>query len=253
MTTATNTPIRCHVRDRVAHIELCRPDVLNAIDAATCIELTAIIDRLEAAADVGVIIVSGAGQRAFSSGADLKHMRTLEGADLRRFIELTWRTFDRIACSPLPSIAALHGYVLGAGCELALACDLRIADATTTIALPEMSLGSVPGSGAVQRMPAAIGKAKAMELIMLGDKVDAAEAARLGLVNRAVAAGEAVRSAYEWASRIAMLRPASVRYLKAALAADDSRMLAPALHGLVSDICHRDPVYSVNTAAFGSN
>jgi enoyl-CoA hydratase/carnithine racemase len=248
----TSPRVRCEVRERVAHVELCRPQVLNAIDAATCVELVTLIDTLEAAGDVGVMVVSGAGPRAFSSGADLKHMRTLQGAELRRFIELTWRTFDRIACSPLPSIAALHGHVLGAGCELALACDLRIADATARIALPEMTLGSVPGSGAVQRLPSLIGRARALELMLLGDSIDATAAARSGLVNCSVAAGQALASAFDWARRIAALQPASVRYLKAALAADDPRILAPALHGLVSDLCHRDPAYAVTTARFGN-
>jgi enoyl-CoA hydratase/carnithine racemase len=242
--------VRCTVRDRIAHLELCRPQVLNAIDAATCTALAAAIDALEASPEVAVIVVSGAGPRAFSSGADLTLMRALEGAPLRAFIEQTWRTFDRIASSPLPSIAALHGHVLGAGCELALACDLRIADATARIALPEMGLGSVPGSGAVQRLPALVGRAKALELILLSGAIDAAEALRTGLVNRAVAAGEALASAFEWAQQIAALRPAAVRYLKAAMATGDARACAPALHGLISDLCHRDPVYAGNTAAF---
>lgn len=246
----SDAPVRCTVRDRVAHIELCRPQVLNAIDAATCTALTAAIDTLEASSEVAAMIVSGAGPRAFSSGADLTLMRALEGAPLRAYIEQTWRTFDRIAASPIPSIAALHGHVLGAGCELALACDLRIADAGVRIALPEMGLGSVPGSGAVQRLPALVGRSKAMELILFSGTIDAAEALRIGLVNRIVAAGEALASAFEWAQQIAGLRPAAVRYLKAAMAAGDARIAAPALHGLVSDLCHRDPVYAGNTATF---
>lgn len=249
----SDAPVRCTVHGGVAHIELHRPRVLNAIDAATCTALTAALDALEASSDVAVMVVSGAGPRAFSSGADLTQMRALEGAALRSFIEQTWRTFDRIACSPIPSIAALHGHVLGAGCELALACDLRVADATARIALPEMGLGSVPGSGAVQRLPERVGKAKALELILFGDAIDAAEAVRIGLVNRAVAAGQALQSAFDWALQIAGLRPAAVRYLKAAMAADDARLAAPALHGLVSDLCHRDPAYVRNTAPFTSS
>ncbi len=245
--------VRCTVRDRVAHIELCRPEVLNAIDAATCTALTGAIDALESGSEAAVIVVSGGGPRAFSSGADLSLMRTLEGASLRAFIEQTWRTFDRIAASTIPSIAALHGHVLGAGCELALACDLRIADATVRIALPEMGLGSVPGSGAVQRLPALVGRAKALEMILFSGVIDAAEALRLGLVNRTVAAGEARASAFDWAREIAALRPSAVRYLKAAMATGDPRACSPALHGLVSDLCHRDPAYAGNTAAFAKS
>jgi enoyl-CoA hydratase len=245
----TDSPLRCTMRDRVAHVEFCRPRVLNAIDADTCVALVAAVEAAEASSEVAAIVVSGAGPRAFSSGADLTHMRTLEGAALRAFIEQTWHTFDRIARSPIPSIAALHGHVLGAGCEVALACDMRIADATARIALPEMGLGSVPGSGAAQRLPACVGKAKAMELILFGDPVDADEALRIGLVNRTVAAGQALASAFDWARRIAALRPAAVRALKAAMATDDPR-LAPAMHGLISDLCHRDPAYVQATTGF---
>ena len=136
---------------RVAHLRLNRPAVLNAIDRQVCEALVAQLDLLEGDPQIGAIVLSGTGERAFSSGADLKHMRSLAGVELRRFIELTWQAFDRLANSPLPSVAALHGYVLGGGLELALACDMRIAGTPAEIGLPEMTSGQRAG----ERRPAA--------------------------------------------------------------------------------------------------
>ena len=146
-------PVLCDIRDGIGHLRLNRPSVLNAIDDQTCVSLIAALDRLDSNRDVHAIVVSGNGDRAFCSGADIQHMRTLSDTDLRQFIELTWRTFERLARSPLPSIGLLHGHVLGGGLELALACDMRVARADAIFRLPEMQLGSVPGSGALQRLP----------------------------------------------------------------------------------------------------
>jgi enoyl-CoA hydratase/carnithine racemase len=236
---------------RVAHLQLNRPQVLNAIDAAVCESLQAEIGRLEADPGIGAIVLSGAGEKAFCAGADVKHMRTLEaGAPLRRFIELTWMAFEQLASSPLPSIAALHGHVLGGGLELALACDMRIADATVQIGLPEMGLGSVPGSGALQRLPALVGVPKATEMIITGHRMDAAAAQASGLVNRAVPAGRALATALEWAALAAQRPPEALRYMKVALRTDGKAGVAAALHGLISDACHADKRYQANTERF---
>jgi enoyl-CoA hydratase len=246
-----NAVITVERRDRVAHVRLERPHVLNAIDGATCNALQTLLDSLEADHDVGAIVLSGAGEKAFSAGADLTYMRGLEGAALRRFIERTWMVNERLAASRLPSIAALHGYVLGGGLELALACDLRIADDSVQIGLPEMTLGSVPGSGALQRLPALIGPARTAELAMLGRRIDAAEAASLGLVNRVVGKGGAVDAALDWATAIAGRPPEALRYAKVALRLGRQQPeLAASLHGLVSDACHADKRYQANTDRF---
>jgi enoyl-CoA hydratase len=237
-------------RGRVAHLRLDRPRVLNAIDDATCGALASHLDALDADAGVGAIVLSGAGERAFSAGADLTFMRTLDNERLRRFIERTWIVFDRLASSRLPSVAALHGYVLGGGLELALACDLRIADATAQIGLPEMGLGSVPGSGALQRLPALIGTSRATEMIMLGRRIDANEAAAIGLVNRAVPGGAALAAAFEWAETVASRPAEALRYAKVALRAGPQPLLAASLHGLVSATCHAAKHYQQNTGAF---
>lgn len=210
------------------------------------------IDRLEADPGVGALVLSGAGDRAFSSGADLAAMRSLAGAELRRFIELTWEAFERLAASPLPSIAALHGYVLGGGLELALACDLRIAGTPAEIGLPEMTLGSVPGSGALQRLPSLIGPARTAELVMLGRRLTAEEAEAFGLVNRVVPRSGMLALALEWATTLAQRPPEAVRYAKLAIRAGADPRLMPAFHGLVSGVCHETRGYSARTERFGA-
>jgi enoyl-CoA hydratase/carnithine racemase len=245
-----SAPLLIERHGSVAHLRLDRPAVLNAIDGAMCDALVAAVAEIENDAEVGAIVLSGAGEKAFSAGADLTYMRQLEGAALRRFIERTWMVFERLASSPLPSIAALHGYVLGGGLELALACDLRIADDTVQIGLPEMGLGSVPGSGALQRLPALIGPARATEMIMLGRRIGAAEAAAIGVVNRTVPKGEALSSALAWAATVAERPREALRYVKVALRVGRDSVVAASLHGLVSDACHADQRYRQKTEKF---
>jgi enoyl-CoA hydratase len=243
-------PLLIERHGRVAHLRLNRPGVLNAIDRALCDALLAALERIEDDGEAGAMVLSGNGAKAFSAGADITYMRTLEGPALRRFIERTWLVFERLAASPLPSIAALHGYVLGGGLELALACDLRIADATVQIGLPEMGLGSVPGSGALQRLPALIGPARATELIMLGERIGAVEAAAIGLVNRVTDKDQAVDAALAWATAVAERPAEALRYAKVALRIGRQPDLAASLHGLVSDACHADKRYRRNTDRF---
>jgi len=236
---------------RVAHLQLNRPASLNAIDGHVCHRLIDHIDRLEEDAEVVALVISGRGDRSFSAGADLKHMRTLEsGAALRRFIELTWRAFEHLANSRLISVAALHGHVLGGGLELALACDLRLADGTASIGLPELGLGSVPGSGALQRLPRLIGAARALEMIAMGRRLSATQAESIGLVNAAVAPGQAQAEALSWARTIAGHSGEALRYLKAGLQGGADMRMAAVWHGLVSDACHRDRRYQDNTSRF---
>lgn len=238
-------------RGRVAHLQLNRPRVRNAINSSVCHALIDFMDQLEADDGVGALVISGAGDLAFSAGADLKEMRQfVEGKALRRFIELTWRAFDRIAASPLPSIAALHGYVLGGGLELALACDMRIADKSVQVGLPELTLGSVPGSGAIQRLPPLIGAARTMELVITGRRMDADEAYAERVVNSVTPVGGALEQAFEWAAQAAQGSPEALRYLKYALSQSCPASTAAGLHGLISDACHSEKNYRQNTERF---
>jgi enoyl-CoA hydratase/carnithine racemase len=248
----TGTGVVVERQGRLAFLRLSRPEVLNAIDDAVCDGLIDALATLEADPEVGAIVVHGEGDRAFSAGADLRHMRGLAGEPLRRFVEKTWGVFDRLARSPILSIAVLHGHVLGGGMELALACDLRVAEEGVSIGFPEMTLGSVPGSGAMQRLPALIGPARALELTVLGRRLGAHEAAAIGLVNAAVARGQALEVATAWAT-IAAERPReALRYAKAAVRAGLEPTVAAAFHGLISDACHADARYRANTGRFAA-
>jgi enoyl-CoA hydratase len=237
------------VDDRIAIVTLNRADVLNAIDSAMCDALIEAIDGLERQDHVSVLVLAGAG-RAFCAGADLTHMRTLAGAGLRRFIERTWIVGERIARSPIVSIAALHGYVLGGGAELALACDFRVADSSTRIGFPEMGLGSVPGSGALQRLPRIVGSSQALELITGSERIDGAQAMRMRLVNRIADEETALAHAQAWAGTLSQRPPEALRYAKACLGLPVDGGIAPAMHGLVSGACQAERGYAYNTERF---
>jgi enoyl-CoA hydratase len=235
----------------VALVWLDRPAKVNALDTALCQGLVAAVEAVEADESVGAMVLAGRGTRGFSAGADLATVARLSGADKRRFVEAAWLALDRVAAAPVPSIGALHGHVLGGGLELALACDLRFADPAARLALPELGLGSVPSFGAVQRLPALVGQARALELMLGGEALDAEAACRLGLVTRVTAPGAVVDEALARAEVLALLPREAVRYLKLALAMPADRRAA-GLHGLISDACHASPAYQARIARFSA-
>ncbi|MBB5220371.1 enoyl-CoA hydratase [Amaricoccus macauensis] len=238
-------------RGTVALVWLDRPAKINALDPGLCRGLVEAIDAVEADEAVGAMVVAGRGPRGFCAGADLATVSGLAGAAKRRFIEGAWRALDRVAAAPVPSVAALHGHVLGGGLELALACDLRFADPGARLGLPELALGSVPSFGAVQRLPALVGRARALELLLDGTPLNAEAARRAGLVTQVTAPGAAVEEALARAEALARLPREAVRYLRLALAMPgDAR--AAALHGLVSDACHADPGYQERISRFSA-
>lgn len=248
---AGDSPVLAYQREgHVAVLTLTRPEVLNAIDHRVCEAIVRQFDALEDDPEVRVVVLAGEGSKAFSAGADLRHMRGLDERSLRRFIEFTWRAFDRIYQSRLISVAALHGHVLGGGLELALACDLRVADSTVSIALPEMSLGSVPGSGAMQRLPRLIGESRTLEMALSGRRIGAEEAHRVGLVSALAGAGEAGTEALRLAQAYAQRPAEALRYAKVAVRTPMESGLAPALHGLISACCHNEKSYKERTDRF---
>ncbi len=234
----------------LAHLQLNRPSVLNAINDQVCNDLVATFENLELNEDVSVVVLSGAGERAFSSGADLSHMRSLSGPSLRRFIELTWRAFDRLARSPIMSVAAIDGYALGGGAELALACDIRVAGGTAQFGFPEMTLGSVPGSGAMQRLPAVIGYARALELVTSGRRVLAQEAQRIGMVNWVATDADGETEALNWAKSVAQRPAEAIRYAKVGLRIGTDPTIAGTYQGLVSATCQSAAGYKEATNTF---
>jgi enoyl-CoA hydratase len=183
------------VRDRVATITINRPEKLNALDDATIAELGAAIDEVVARADIGGAIVTGAGAKAFVAGADISQLATQGSLDGRARAMVGQRIFSRFEQSPKPVIAAVNGFALGGGLELALACHLRLASDNAKLGFPEVKLGIGPGYGGTQRLPRLIGRGRALQLILTAEMVDAAEAYRIGLVNKVVPAGELLGAA----------------------------------------------------------
>ena len=170
--------------DGIAVITLNRPDKLNALNAHVIGELDAALTELDADASIRGLIVTGSGEKAFVAGADIAELVSLDTASARRQALAGQAVFDRIEGFPKPVIAAVNGFALGGGCELALACHIRIASENAKFGLPEVSLGIIPGYGGTQRLPRLVGKGVALDMILSGEMVPAADALRMGLVSR---------------------------------------------------------------------
>ena len=193
--------ILLNVTDGVATITLNRPEALNAFNQQLMNELTACLDMAEASEDVGAIVITGSA-KAFAAGADIKEMATKTFADVygQDFITANW---ERVTRCRKPTIAAVAGFALGGGCELAMMCDMILAADTAKFGQPEIKLGVIPGAGGTQRFARAAGKAKAMDMILTGRMMDAVEAERCGIVARIVPADTLLDEAHKTAKTIA--------------------------------------------------
>ncbi len=180
------------VSERIATITVNRPDKLNALNDRLMGELGEAITEARTRSDVGAVLLTGAG-RAFVAGADIAELQGQNAIQGKARAERGQRTFRMYETSPKPTVAAVNGFALGGGCELAMACHIRIASDKAKFGQPEVKLGTVPGYGGTQRLPRLIGKGRALELLLTGDMIDAHEAHRIGLVNRVVA-GDALIS-----------------------------------------------------------
>jgi E-phenylitaconyl-CoA hydratase len=203
------------VQDHVATLTLNRPEAMNSIDPEMRAQLHAAWKRIKEDEEIRVVILTGAGEKAFCTGSDLK--KTMPPKE--SFAELTFgRPYSDHLLAGLdtdkPLICAINGYAMGGGMELALACDIRIASTNAVFALSEVRIGSIPGAGGTQRLPRAIGSSNAMLMLLTGDRVDAAEALRIGLVSKVVSSEELLPAAQEIARRIAQNAPLSVRSIK---------------------------------------
>lgn len=188
-------------QDRVAIITLNRPKALNALNSTTMREVVAAGRELDTDDSVGCIVLTGAGDKAFAAGADIKEMSTQSATDM--YMSDFFGGWDEFTRLRTPIIAAVDGYALGGGCELAMMCDFIIASEKAVFGQPEINLGVIPGMGGSQRLTRAIGKAKAMEMCLTGRNMKADEAETLGLVARVVPAGKALEEAVETAKAIA--------------------------------------------------
>jgi enoyl-CoA hydratase len=199
----------------VATLTIDRQEKLNALDPQVVEEIGQALLDLEAEGP-RAIVVTGAGERAFIAGADIGAMSVMSPLEAKRFSEIGHAAMALLDRSPIPTIAAVNGFALGGGCEVALACDVRIAAENAAFGFPEVGLGILPGMGGTQRLPRLIGPALAKELIFTGRRISAEEAREIGLVNRVVAEGEALDVARELAAEISANGPLAVRHAKAA-------------------------------------
>jgi enoyl-CoA hydratase len=197
------------VADRVATLTVNRPDKLNALNDATIAELGHAIDEIRVDDSIGGVIVTGAG-RAFVAGADISELSSQTPVLAKARARAGQDVFRRIETCPKPVIAAVNGFALGGGCELAMACHIRIASDVAKFGQPESKLGILPGYGGSQRLPRLVGKGRAMQLLMTGETIDAAEAYRIGLVNKVAPAAELMNAAKEMMKTILANGPLAI-------------------------------------------
>jgi len=201
----------------VATITINRPKVLNALNAPTLDDLRRAILELKADDGIRVVIITGAGDKSFVAGADINELAVQTPTSGREHGLTGQHVFDLIENLGKPVIAAINGYALGGGCELAMACTLRIAADTARLGQPEVALGIMPGYAGTQRLPRLVGKGKAMEMTLTGAPIPADDAQRIGLVNRVVPAGELMAEAKRLAGQLASNAPVAMRYIISAI------------------------------------
>jgi enoyl-CoA hydratase len=216
------------IADQVATITINRPDKRNALNTAVRREIVDALDQLRADDRARVVIITGAGDKAFVAGADIAEFAERTPLQQRDAMQGR-RVFDEVAAYPKPTIAMINGFALGGGCELALACDIRVAARSARFGQPEVRLGLIPGGGGTQRLPRLIGTGRALRLILTGDLVDAEEAYRIGLVDVLADEDELHARTMELARSMAAHSPVALRLAKNAVAAALETPLAAGL------------------------
>ena len=209
--------IKLNQKQHIAWITLDRPDKHNAINEIMLEELSEAIDILEEDANVRCVVIAGDGERAFSAGADLMELRKLTPETAKEFSVKGQQVFSKLEGLSKPVVAAIVGYALGGGLELALACDFRVAADNAELGCPEIKLGFIPAWGGTQRLPLIVGVTEAKRLIMLGERVQADEACKMGLVDKVVPLKELEAEAEALAQRLCELPPAALKYAKLAV------------------------------------
>ena len=190
-----------------------RPKVLNALNTHTISELRDAVLQLQGDAAVRAVILTGAGERSFVAGADITELSNAPGVQLKEYAERGQRVLDLIEHMGKPVVAAINGYALGGGCELAMACTLRVAADAARLGQPEVDLGAIPGFAGTQRLTRLVGKGAALELLLTGRQITADEAMRIGLVNRVVPAADLMSESRVMAQALAAKAPLAVRYI----------------------------------------
>jgi len=201
----------------VGIVTLNRPKALNALNYEMLQELSALLDCIAQDETIKAVIITGSGEKAFVAGADITEMLPLSAIEGRTWAKFGQAVFNKIENLPQPVIAAINGFALGGGCELAMACDLRIASDKAKFGQPEVGLGIIPGFAGTQRLPRLVGKGRAKELLFTGDIIDVQEAYRIGLVNKVTAVEELMTAAQDTAQKIMSRAQVAVRLCKAAV------------------------------------
>jgi len=214
------------VEDGIAVATLNRPKALNALNTQTVREIGELLRAVEGDGSLKALILTGAGDKAFVAGADIAEMSALAPLEARRFAEAGQRTFERLEALPIPTLAAVNGFALGGGCELAMACDLVYASEKAKFGQPEVNLGIIPAFGGTQRLQRRVGSARALEMILTGDMVDAATAKSWGLALEVLAPEKLLEYAVAQARKMASRGPAAVAAAKRILRATASPHLA---------------------------
>ncbi len=209
------------IDDSIAVITINRPDKLNALNARVIQELSQAFHQARSDNAVKGVVLTGTGQKSFVAGADIQQFPDLDALEGHRFALRGQAVFNRIEELPKPVVAAVNGYALGGGCELALACHLRVASENASFGQPEVSLGIIPGFGGTQRLPRLVGRGIATELILTGERIGAQRAYEIGLVNRVVPLGKLLETAKELVATIAAKAPLAVGMALQALRASD--------------------------------
>jgi enoyl-CoA hydratase len=195
----------------IAQLTINRPKALNALNELTLREISAVLDEVSSDSAVSGLIVTGAGEKAFVAGADINEVAALAGVKATTFARYGQSVLDRIENLGKPVIAAVNGFALGGGCELALACTFRIASTNAKLGLPEVKLGIMPGFGGTQRLPRVVGKGRALQMMLTAEPIDAQEAHRIGLVNEVVEPSRLLARAEELLKKIEANGPLAVR------------------------------------------
>ncbi len=209
--------VRCQIEEGIALVTIDNPSALNALNQPTLAQLDGIFDSLAANPEVKGVIITGGGEKSFVAGADITEFNQLNGKTAVEFMARGQRIFDKIEAFNRPVIAAVNGFALGGGNELAMSCDIRIAAENAVFGQPEASLGLIPGYGGTQRLPRLIGPGKAKEIIFADERIPAQEALRVGLVQRVVPKGQAVEEAKKLLKKILTKGPVAVRMAKKAI------------------------------------
>ncbi|MDQ0198301.1 enoyl-CoA hydratase-related protein [Neobacillus ginsengisoli] len=205
------------IENNIAYVTINRPDVLNCFDYETLKQLQEVVDSIELDSEVRVVIFTGAGEKAFSAGADLKERKTLTETQVRRNVKAIRDVFNSIASLPQPTIAAVNGYAFGGGFELMLACDFSVAVEEAMLGLTETSWAIIPGAGGTQRLPRLIGEAKAKELIFSARKIPTTVAYEWGILTRVVKKEKLMSSCEQFATEMMNNGPVALRQAKYAI------------------------------------